>query len=241
MSVIMGTRQLGTFVKTASHQVVEVLGGAGLDFAVIDAEHAPFDRNMLDVMLLAGRAVQLPLFVRVPEGSGAAISSALDMGASGIVVPHVHSAEHAREIVACSKFRGGRRGVSPSPRYAGYGALGMVQAIRLGDASAVICQIEDREGLYSVEDIASVPGVDALFIGRADLAHALGADNVHDPIVMQASERIIGAARAAGKAAAIFLSDVRELDQFEAWGANLFVIGSDQSMLRSSVSTLRGQ
>jgi 2-keto-3-deoxy-L-rhamnonate aldolase RhmA len=240
MSLITGETQVGVFVKTASHQVIEVLGAAGLDFAVIDAEHAPFDRNALDVMLLAGRASRLALLVRVADASGQGISSALDMGAAGVVVPHVHSAAHAREIVANAKFRSGRRGVSPSPRYAGYGSLGMAKALEAGDATAVVCQIEDREGLSSVEEIAKVPGVSALFIGRADLAHALSSAHVSDPLVVDASLRIIEAARQAGKAAAIFLPDSTEKAFFEARGASMFIIGSDQSILRSGVSALKG-
>lgn len=241
MQMTMETTQLGTFIKTTSHQVIEVLGAGGLNFAVIDAEHAPFGRNALDVMLLAGRAAQLPLWVRMPDGLGAGISSVLDMGAAAVVIPHVQSAAHASEIVAHAKFKGGHRGVSPSPRYAGYGSLGMEKAIEMGDAAAVICQIEDRQGLSQAQAIAEVPGVDALFIGRADLAHALGAASVSDAVVMDACERIIEAAQAAGKAAAIFLSDTRELAYFQARGVSLFVIASDQSMLRQSVAAILGK
>jgi 2-keto-3-deoxy-L-rhamnonate aldolase RhmA len=81
--------QVGTFVKTLSPHVVEILGPTGLDFAAIDAEHAPFDRAALDLMMLAGRAARLPIHVRIPDTAPATILSVLDVGAAGLVVPHV--------------------------------------------------------------------------------------------------------------------------------------------------------
>jgi len=95
----VGTRQVGTFVKTTSPQIIEVLGGAGLDFAVIDAEHAPFDRGTLDIMTIAARSVGLPLFVRIPDMNASTIQSALDLGVTGLLVPHVDSVEQARLLV----------------------------------------------------------------------------------------------------------------------------------------------
>ena len=93
----VGEVHLGTFVKTPAPQIVEVLALAGLDFAVLDAEHAPWDRGTLDLVLLAGRASGLPLLVRVAERSAVAILPVLDQGAAGIVVPHVDSAADAQD------------------------------------------------------------------------------------------------------------------------------------------------
>jgi len=105
---------VGTFVKTTAPQIIEILAGAGLDFAVLDAEHAPWDRGSLDTALLAGRAAGLPLFVRVPDGSAGTVLSALDLGACGLLAPHVDSAEQARDVVANARYVGGRRGYSGS-------------------------------------------------------------------------------------------------------------------------------
>lgn len=238
MKLLGDVSRVGVFVKTASHQIIEILGAAGLHFVVVDAEHAPFGPQTLDAMLLAGRAWQLPLLVRVPRGDDPLLPAVLDMGASGIIVPHVHSASHVREIVARAKLGGGRRGLSTSPRYAGYGSLTTAEAIRVGDDATVVCQIEDREGLDEVEAIAQVPGVDALFIGPLDLAHSLGTTDIRAVQVIEASERIIAAARAAGKAAAIFLADPADRALFESLGVSLFVIGSDQSLLRRAAAGL---
>lgn len=230
--------RIGTFIKTASPQVVEILGTTTLDYAVIDAEHAPFDRNLLDLMLLAGRAAGIPLLVRIPDTSSATILQVLDLGAAGVLVPHVDSAEHATEIVARARYRQGVRGFSGSPRFAGYGTMGMKAALDAGDNSIILCQIESREGLASAEAIAAVPGVDALFIGRADLALAMGFEDIRHADVTAATTRIIKAATGAGKVASMFVPNAAERDQFAAEGASNFVIGSDQSLMRQGAQAI---
>ena len=224
----------GTFIKTAHPQVVEVLGTTGLAFAVIDAEHAPFDRNTLDLLMLAGRAAGLPLLVRIPDKGGPTILQVLDLGAAGLVVPHVNNAEEARSIIARARYRGGERGFSGSPRFAGYGALGMQAALDAGDKTVIMCQIESADGLANARAIADVPGVDALFIGRADLALAMGHEDIRVAAVTDATHAIIAAARAAGKIAAMFVPNIAEREQFTAAGATCFVVGSDQSLMRQA-------
>jgi 2-keto-3-deoxy-L-rhamnonate aldolase RhmA len=235
--VRVATREplVGIFVKTASHQVNEFLGRSGLDYVVIDAEHAPFDRAMLDVMILGARSVSLPCLVRVPNVASDTILSALDLGASGVVVPHVTDAGMAKDVVASARYIGGRRGFSPSPRFAGYGALDMKQVIASGDETAtVICQIEDADGVRNAASIAAVAGVDGLMIGRADLALALGQTRLDAPEVVETVGRIIEAATEAGKTAAIVVGSVVESEKFRGLGATMFAIGSDQSLLQQA-------
>ncbi|RKF44951.1 HpcH/HpaI aldolase/citrate lyase family protein [Paraburkholderia fungorum] len=231
-------RQIGTFVKTGAPQIIEILGGAGLHFAVIDAEHAPFDRATLDIMVLAARSVNLPLFVRIPDMSAATIQSALDLGASGLLVPHVDSAHEARTLVARTRFIDGERGFSSSPRFAGYGAMGMEKAVAAGNGTVVMCQIESRAGCAAARDIANVEGVSGLFVGRADLALSFGLTSARAPEVMQATVDVLDITRRAGKTGGVALGEVSECAEFEQMGATWFVIGSDQSMLRKGALTL---
>jgi len=228
--------QVGTFVKTASPHVVEVLGTTALDFAVVDAEHAPLDRAAIDLMMLAGRAAGLPLLVRIPDAAAATVLSVLDMGAAGLLVPHVDTPEIAAQVVRRARFRGGERGYSSSPRWAGYGSLGMKQALAAGDDALVVCQIESPEAVAHAAQIAAVPGVDGLFVGRADLALALGLDDPKHPEVAVATERTLAAARAAGKLAGLFCGSVAERDASAAAGANWFVFASDQAFMRQGAS-----
>ncbi|WGS48489.1 aldolase/citrate lyase family protein [Paraburkholderia sp. D15] len=226
------THQIGTFVKTGAPQIIEILGGAGLHFAVVDAEHAPFDRGTLDIMVIAARSVQLPLFVRIPDMQATTIQSALDLGVSGLLVPHVDSADDARRLVARTRFLDGERGFSSSPRFAGYGALGMKSAVDAGNGTTVICQIESRAGCAAAREIAAVDGVAGLFVGRADLALSFGLTDARAAAVMQATVDVLAIARDAGKTGGVALGDAHECEEFARMGATWFVIGSDQSLLR---------
>lgn len=233
------SRRVGTFVKTDSPQIIEILGLCGLDFAVLDAEHAPFDRLTLDRMLFAGIAVRLPILVRIPDHRDATILSALDLGAAGIVVPHVDTEEHARNVVAAARFVGGRRGISLSARFGGYGTKPRAAAIRDADQCLVICQIESGEAVENLPRIAAVPGVGGLLIGRSDLALSLGLENPRHAQVMDAVHYIIAVARSRMLPVILVCGDEEEVHLFAAMGANAFVIGSDQSLLRDGASRLR--
>lgn len=226
--------RVGTFVKTPAAQVVEVLALGGLDFAVIDAEHAALDRGMIDLMLLAGRAARLPLFVRVSTLGVEQVQTALDAGAAGILAPHIDSAAQAQDLVAKGRFRGGRRGFSSSTRAAGYGAQKMADAIETGDQSLLICQIETPEAVQAAEAIISIDGVGGLFVGRADLAVAMGEASAAAPRVLEAAAHVCGLARAKGKIAGMATADGVECARFRAMGANWFVVGADQSLLRGA-------
>ena len=227
-----GGVQVGTFVKTASSAGMEILALAGLDFVVADAEHAPLDRRDLDLIALAGRASGLPVLVRTPTDEASTLLSALDLGVCGLVVPHVDTAEQAREVVARMRYRNGVRGFSSSPRSAGYGSVGMKKLLAQGDQALVVCQIESPLAVEQAGQIAAVEGVHALFIGRADLALSMGFDETAVPDVDQAVDKVIAACKARGKMVVMAVGNAVERDRFVARGADWVVVGSDQSFLR---------
>ncbi|RTL57842.1 MAG: aldolase [Rhodocyclaceae bacterium] len=228
----------GTFIKTPSPHVVEILGLSGLDFAVVDMEHAPFDRLTLDGMIFASCAVQLPLLVRIPEPTPVAILSTLDMGAAGLLVPHVDTAEQAKAIYAATRHRNGSRGFSGSPRFASYGTMDMKHSMDAGEHSFLMCQIESVQAVENAADIATVDGVDGLFIGYADLALSMGLESPQDEQVTRAAQRVIEIGLAAGKVVGMFVANTTERDKFAALGVTCFVIGSDQSLLRNAAKAL---
>jgi len=229
-----GAARVGTFVKIAAPSVIEVLALAGLDFAVLDGEHAPFDRADIDRLVLAGVAAGLPLLVRVSDDAPATLLSVLDIGAAGVVVPHVDTAAQAERIVSRCRLRGGTRGYSGSPRGAGYGTFGMKRVLADADRALVVCQIESPQAVAEAAAIAAVDGVHALFIGRADLALAMGHDDIRTAEVDRAVDLVMAAAGAAGKDVAVAVADARERDVFTARGARWVVVGSDQSLLRQA-------
>ena len=230
-------RLAGTFVKTASHQTVEVLGTTGLDFIIIDAEHAPFGLNALDTSLLAARAVQLPALVRIADTQPSTILRVLDMGAAGLLVPHAKSIAGIREVLACTRYRSGSRGFSNSSRAGQYGTTPMLQMVDAADRDlAVVFQIEDREAVEAIETLAAMEEVDGFLIGRADLATSYEVFDPSHADVKAAAVRVCKACAAAQKPVGMFLADLSELDDWLQLGVSLFVIGSDQAMLRAQAS-----
>lgn len=230
---------IGIFLKTPSYEIVEVLGATGIDFIVIDAEHAPFDRGDISVCVLAAQAAGIPALVRVPNNGAGPILEALDVGAAGIVAPHAKNAAATQQIISATRYRDGIRGFSNSPRAGRYGQTSMAQHIEHSDQNAiVICQIEDKEAVDAIDSIASITEVDCLFLGRADLAVSYGAFDVTAPEVEAAVMRVCAAGQAANKAVGIFLGDTKQIEHYLKLGVTLFVIGSDQSLLRSSVTAL---
>lgn len=226
--------QVGTFIKTPASHVVELLALAGMDFGIIDAEHGPFDRANADGMMIAGRACGLPLYIRTPDDAAATLLWALDIGAAGVVVPHVDTAAQASEVISRARFRGGVRGFSNSARWGHYGTTGIEEAIAIGDRAEILVQIESAQAVVNVEAIAAIEGIAALVIGRADLALSMGLTNLDDPYVIEGTRRSIAAARAAGKGAVVVVSVMSAARDFIEMGATRIVVASDQGFLRSA-------
>ncbi|MBB3005049.1 2-keto-3-deoxy-L-rhamnonate aldolase RhmA [Paraburkholderia tropica] len=225
---------VSSFIKTGHYQPVEVAGAAGLDAVVIDAEHAAFGAGELDACLMACRAAGVAGLVRVPDTQAATLLRVLDMGADGVLVPHVRNAAQAAEIVARTRYAQGVRGFSNSARAGDYGVTPMGEHIARQDENiCVICQIEDEDALAHLDAIAAVDGVDCLFVGRADLSVSLGTFDLDAPAVAHATRAALGAAVDAGKTGGIFLGETTTVPEWRAAGASFFVIGSDQSMMRA--------
>ncbi len=229
---------IGTFLKTPSPIVAEVLTYSGLDAFCIDVEHHPFGRLELDLCIGAFRAADAPCLIRLADDSPTQIRSALDSGATGIVVPHVTSAKQARAVVKAAHFGEGGRGFAGSTRAADYTTKAMAE--HLSDSRAqttVIVQIEDLAALNNVRDIATVDGVDCLFVGRVDLAVAM-QKSVSDGPVIDAVRRITDDARAAGKPVGMFTPSLAEIPDWKRAGATLFLLSSDQSLMLAGAENL---
>ena len=235
---------VGTWVKTPSAIVCEVLGKSDLDALCLDAEHAPFGRLELDACISATRAAGLTPLVRVPSAHPSNILNALDCGATGVVVPHVKTREDADAICLRGLYGPGGRGYAGSTRAAGFGGKAIPRQLReSAEETTIIAQIEDVEALDVIDDIAAVERVDCLFIGRIDLTVALGKTDPSDPVVVEAVDKVCAAGRNAGKAIGMYVSNVEEAGQWTEKGASLFLLASDQAFLmagaRNLVSALR--
>lgn len=234
-----GQQVLGTFVKTPSPIVVEVLSLTALDCLCIDAEHAPFDRLAIDGAVHAGRAAGKDVLVRVPALSPEHVLNALDGGATGVVAPHVRSAEEARALVRMAHYGQNGRGYAGSSRAAGYTTRTMPDHLAASaERTVVIAQIEDPEAVDAIDAIAQVDGIDSLFIGRVDLTVAYGATDQDDPRVLAAVEAVCAAGRRHGRATGMFLSRVADVPRWRERGASLFLLGSDHAFLLSGAASL---
>lgn len=232
-----GRTLLGSFIKTPTSHTVEILGGMGFDFVVIDEEHAPFDRVTIDVALLAARASGTAGIVRVAEPTSSKLLAVLDDGAVGVLIPHVASVAKAKAVVSACRYRGGSRGFSSSPRAGGYGAIAAWPHVDAQDATVtVIAMIEDPEAIEDIDAIAAVEGLDGIFIGRGDLSIALGAESPNAPEIRAATEKAVKAARAVGKPACLMVNSIAETAQFIEMGATTFIVSSDQGFMRQAAA-----
>ncbi len=232
-------RLLGTFIKTPSPHATEILADVGYDFVVIDAEHAPFDRVSIDLILMGARASGIAALVRVPDTTPAHILAALDDGAHGVLVPHVATVAIAQGIVSAARYRGGRRGFSNSPRAGRYGGLKTRAHVDAADArTVVLAMIEDREAVENIDALVAVEGLDGVFIGRGDLTVALQVESADAPEVRAATERIAAAAAARNLPICAHVSgtNAQELRWLSSIGVTAFIAASDQGHLRRAAT-----
>ncbi len=227
-----GDTLAGTFLKTPSFQLIEILAKSGMDFVALDAEHAPFGRNDIDACMAVGRALNFPVLVRIPDGNAAEILKVLDCGAAGVIVPHVASVEKAAQIDKWARFGHGGRGYAGSSRWAGYTTRSMPELLdQSANETIVIAQIEEPEGVDAAEGIAAVDGVDGLFVGPADLSVCLGVTDTGAPEIMEAMKRVGDACRVNGKTAMTFVSCASQAAGLKERGLTMFFVASEQSFV----------
>ena len=203
-----GEPLLGPLVRMPNETLVELTGLVGMDFVVLDTEHGPGDQIPLGQHLTAAAAAGIPALVRV--GQLSEILRVLDLGAAGVIVPHVSSVEQAEQAVRAASYP--PRGDRGFATYSRAGRLGLADAAEhlrtAAENTAVVLMIEDAQGVAAAGQIAAVPGVDGLFVGPADLAVALGhAGRQHEPEVAQAIRSVHDAARRAGVAVVSITGD----------------------------------
>lgn len=233
---------MGTFLKTPSPIVCEVLGISPLACVCIDAEHAPFGRMEIDGCVAALRAADMPSLVRVQSGTAGEILTVLDAGASGVVLPHVVSGPQAAAMARAAQYGPGGRGYAGSSRAASYTTKPMADHLRDSAATTiVIAQIEDAEALPNLDAIAAVEGIDCLFVGRMDLSVSLGAASPTDARVVEAVMQICAAGRRHGKAVGMFIPPSEDCATWQKEGASFFLLASDHQFLLDGSRALAGR
>jgi 4-hydroxy-2-oxoheptanedioate aldolase len=207
-SRVLQKLRAGDFVRTVSIGRVtepwfaEVIGRVGFDVIWLDLEHRAFGYNVIDPISLACRATGIDLMVRIRKTGYTAPMRALEFGANGLMIPHCRSAEEARQWVEWARFPPlGKRGFDGAGADADHMLADPLEHLRHGNAETfLVLQIEDREAVECVDEIAAVDGYDLLFIGTGDLSISLGAPmQAGHPSVQRAIDRVAEAAAKHGK------------------------------------------
>jgi 2-keto-3-deoxy-L-rhamnonate aldolase RhmA len=228
---------LGAFLQLGSPVAAEIAARCGLDWALIDLEHGSGSEADLVPQLQGLGVVGTPAIVRVESLSRLRIGRALDLGAQGIMVPQLNDAEGAVEFVRYLRYPPhGARGVGLSARGAGFGTASHEDVGRINESLTGIVQIESEKGVANASEIASVDGVDVLFVGPSDLSHALGVPgNFDHATYMGALGTIADAARGNGKAVGVHIPGTAEFGRYHSLGFRFISIGTDASTLAAGL------
>ncbi|MFJ4439072.1 HpcH/HpaI aldolase/citrate lyase family protein [Streptomyces sp. NPDC088923] len=170
-----GERLYGALLRLPSETLVEMAGVAGLDYVVIDCEHGPADMTALQHHLTAAAARGLDVLVRIGTGEPSLALRCLDLGAAGIIHPHVDSADEAREAVAADHYPPlGRRGFATYSRAGRFGTVTAKEHLAAAEDTLVVVMVETEKACASAGEILATEGVDAVLVGPADLAADCG-------------------------------------------------------------------
>jgi len=238
-----GEPVFGTMAATGWSGAPRALQAAGLDFVLIENEHRTLGIETNQLLVAAARSLGLTSIIRVTDARYHLVARTMDLGADGVVVPRVESAQTASEAVSWVKFPPvGRRGFGIAPVVLDYESLSIPQAIEHWNAnSIVLIQVETQKGVEAVEEIASVPGVDAVVIGPADLSISLGIPGqTKDPLFEAAVQRVVTACAKAGIASGMFSDSLEAIAFWLARGMRWFSCRSDEALMTQAAADLGG-
>ncbi|WP_165556170.1 HpcH/HpaI aldolase family protein [Kribbella pittospori] len=225
------TRLTATFLLIPRLELVELLANAGFDAVVIDLEHGPVAVAELPGLVAAGHGAGVYVLARLGERTPATIGGVLDSGVDGVVLPHVDSADDARDAVDSARFPPeGSRSLNPYVRAAGYDAA--ESFLTTANAGvAVLVMVEGKDGLAALDDIASVAGVDAVFVGPVDLSASLGLPGEPEhPVVLETVRDLMERLALAGVGTGIYCPTPDAAARWQRAGARLATLSADIAM-----------
>ncbi len=230
----MGKPCVGLFATIPSPSIVELAAVAGFDYVIIDLEHGVIDYETMENMVRAADVHGLTAVVRVPESFEDAVLKALEAGAHGVEIPHIGSAAEAEKAVKAVKYAPeGMRGVSPYTRAAWYTSIPPREHFAVSNRETmVVLQIEGVEGVENMEAIASVKGVDVLFVGPYDLSQALGVPgDVDNEKVLAALKKLVQICMQKGVSAGSFAPTVEKARQLISQGVKYVAYSVDTGII----------
>lgn len=247
----MKTRPVfGMTIYTGAPATVEALGYHGFDFAFIDAEHTPWEVTSLREIVLAARLSGVSPLVRVTCPDMIEIRKALEMGAEGVIVPHVRTKEEMELCVRGAKFPPlGRRGYDSNVRSAAYGGAGFNASEYIENSNnteLIIPMAEDYEFMDNIDELFSVPNVDAINFGPADFALSKNIRVFYDmkqPDVQEALDKIASYTkpRGMGLMAPAVPPTIENAQALIDRGVNMVILGNDLLNHQSALKKIKAE
>ena len=234
-----GKIQIGLWSTLCSNIVAEVIGDSGFDWILLDTEHSPNETPDLVSQMQAMATGTASAIVRPAWNDPVLIKRILDIGAQTLLVPFVQNRAEAEAAVAATRYPpDGIRGVTGSGRAARYGRVkGYLH--EAAQEIAVLVQIETGEALSQLEEIATVPGVDGVFIGPSDLSASLGhLGNPQHETVQTALKTAVEQLQKVGKPAGILAFNPDDARRYMGWGYQFVAVGSDLGVLAAGTQAL---
>lgn len=224
----------GPFLKFTDPAVVEIMGFAGFDFVIIDAEHGPISMESAQNMIRAAESVKITPIIRVGNNDEALILRALDIGAQGIEIPQINSKPDAVRAVKSVKYSPqGERGVCRYVRAANYSSMDKFKYFEsANNETMIIAHIEGVEGISNLDEILSVPGIDVIFIGPYDLSQSLGIPGqVNHSLVVEKMKEVVTKCRENNIAVGTFADDVETAKSWVSLGVQYMSFSVDVGIL----------
>lgn len=224
-----GEKTAGAWLQLASPLAAEIMSRAGFDWLLIDMEHAPNDILTLIAQCQAMNGTGTIPLVRAPWNDFVVVKRILDAGAYGILFPYINTKAEAEQAVrACRYPPAGIRGVAGSPRAAGYGQNPMAYLTRANDEILILTAVETPEAIQNLEQILTLEGIDAIFIGPMDLATSLGhLGNPNHPDVQAAIATVENLVRGSGKALATIANNWQQAAALYQRGYQMVTLMAD--------------
>ena len=235
-----GRVQIGTWVTTLrSPQLPQILRSAGFDFIYVDMEHSDFSIETVGDLCAAALAHGLTPIVRPPAKAAHLLTRPLEVGAMGLLLPHVDTAKEARDAVCAVKFPPlGNRGFNVRTVHSAFLAADPKQYARAtNEETLLIVQIESRRGLRNLDAILAVDGVDGAVVGRGDLSADLGVMGEWDhPEVVRGVQTMIRACQRRKKIPGLLVPDVRSAEYWIGKGIRLVPYSNEVTILMTAAA-----
>ena len=218
-----------------------ILKNAGCEFIIFDMEHGGLSLEQFKTLSIVSNANKIAPFIRIPEINYNYVARALDLGASGVMVPMVNTPDDAIKIVHSSKYPPrGIRGAGFGFAHDNYINQNPLSYIEKANNSLInIIQIETKKGLENVKEIASIDGVDCLWVGHFDLTNFLGIPgDFTSNIYLNAIDEIVVAANTYKKSIGIMVNSKQELETYSKLGFNMIAVGTEMNILSGSISQI---